>query len=60
MNPQTLPVKVFSEFNKNEITNRMECLINKIPEPCIYYCDTITRMNPSFTYKNTNACYAKN
>lgn len=38
MTRATLPVHFFTEFTKFEITNRMECLLHKVPGPCMKYC----------------------
>jgi hypothetical protein len=55
MNSELFPVHGFTEFRKYEITNRMECLINKVPEVCIQYCDSIPHSN----WKQRFKCYEK-
>jgi hypothetical protein len=42
MNSFLLPVHYFTTFQKTEITNRMECLLNNQPEACMYYCQQKT------------------
>jgi len=37
-----LPAHYFTTIKKTEVTNRMECLVNKQPEPCMYYCQQMT------------------
>ena len=41
MSSKLFPVHGFTEFKKYEITNRMECLINKVQEACIEHCNSI-------------------
>ena len=48
MNINTFPIHYFTEMTKFEVTNRMECLINKAPVPCMKYCETITANNPTY------------
>ena len=42
MTSELLPVHHFTYFDKIEVTNRMECLLNKEAVPCMKYCETIT------------------
>ena len=53
MDSDLLPVHVFTEFKKYEITNRMECVKNKIPEVCINHCEGI----PGLTWKEKFECF---
>ena len=38
MSHNLLPVHQFTVFDKQDILNRMECLINNRYEPCMEYC----------------------
>ena len=60
MNINTLPVHLFTEYEKYEVTNRMECLLKKNPEACIDYCQMITNNTKGFTNLDTWSCYEKN
>lgn len=53
MSSELFPVHGFTEYKKYEITNRMECLINKVPEVCIQHCDSI----PDLPQKERFKCY---
>ena len=59
MSSSLLPVHIFTQFNKMEITNRMECLLNKQPNICMRYCEEVTKKTNGFEEKNTWMCYEK-
>ena len=59
MTSELLPIHQFTYFDKHEITNRMECLINFSPIPCMKYCESITNQTVEYTSKNTWMCYEK-
>ena len=41
MTGDLLPVFMVTEFDKYEITNRMECLVNYESEACMDYCSSL-------------------
>ena len=57
MTRTTLPVHFFTEFTKFEVTNRMECLLNKVPQPCMQFCETVTAKHPTYRVTDTWNCY---
>ena len=64
MDSTILPLHQFTHFKKFEITNIMECLVNKNPEACIQLCirkinleATIT--DPVVRKKKEIMCYKK-
>ena len=60
MKRSTLPVHMFTELTKYEVTNRMECLINKVPGPCMNYCQMKNLNNKYLTIEDTWNCYEEN
>ena len=59
MTSELLPIHQFTYFDKFEITNRMECLMNLAPVPCMKYCETITNQIAELSDENTWMCYEK-
>ena len=55
MSSELFPVHGFTEFKKYEITNRMECLINKVQEACIEHCNGV----PDSNWRDRFKCYEK-
>ena len=45
MTSNLLPIHQFIQMEKHELTNRIECLINKVAEVCIEYCHSIEGLN---------------
>ena len=43
MSSKLMPIHSITTIKKHEITNRMECLVNKKHEPCIRYCIEIAK-----------------
>jgi uncharacterized protein YpmB len=65
MDSSLLPIHHFSTFDKDEITNVMECLENHNPEACIWMCDKSIGINlegaeDAVIIKNKEICYQKN
>jgi hypothetical protein len=53
LSENTLPLHFFSEFDKDDITERMDCFINYRAENCIEFCDTRFHHNINETFQ----CY---
>ena len=61
MTSNLLPVYMVSTFEKVELTNRIECLLNRESTACIDYCDTLLKASSNDTVEPEDqwTCYEK-
>ena len=57
MSHNLLPIHQFTVFDKQEILNRMECLVNNQPEPCINYCNMQALYHKNVSSNQIYKCY---